>query len=231
MRRCARRVSGVHIGAAAGGQHRGPSASSRAITRRSPSRNSASPRAAKISGMVIPAASLDLVVGIGERQPQARGQPAPDRALARAHHAHEHDRPLAKRLSDRGACPMAWDRASWYPNSRPSSSSSPGPQAGLCRQSPRRPLAKPGVGLSARHAFPIRRGAGISSVLPNARRHDRTEADIGFSPSRARHPAISAGCRAFSPAASMAACWRSSRSTSPSRARSPITIPASRLPR
>ena len=40
----------------------------------------------------MPAALLDLGVGIDERQAEPGGQPAADRGLAGAHHADQHDR-------------------------------------------------------------------------------------------------------------------------------------------
>jgi hypothetical protein len=40
---------------------------------------------------------LDLGIGVDERQPEPRRQTLADRALARAHHADEHDGALAKR--------------------------------------------------------------------------------------------------------------------------------------
>ena len=79
----------------------GSPASSRRITRRSPSRNSRSPKRSNSSGIVQPAAELDLGVGVAERQPEPRRQSPPDRGFARAHQPDQHDRAPRQRRGQR----------------------------------------------------------------------------------------------------------------------------------
>ena len=70
----------------------GGCASSRAMTRRSPSRNTASPRLRKMSSIVSPAAVSISLIRIEERQTEPRRQTAADLGLAGAHQADQHDR-------------------------------------------------------------------------------------------------------------------------------------------
>ena len=50
----------------------------------------------------MPAASLDLGIGIDKGDAEPRRQPAPDGGFARPHHADEHDQPLAEGSDDVG---------------------------------------------------------------------------------------------------------------------------------
>jgi hypothetical protein len=45
--------------------------------------------------------AFDLGIGVREREAEAHGKPLADRRFARAHHADENDRPIAKPLDDR----------------------------------------------------------------------------------------------------------------------------------
>ena len=80
----------------------GPLSNRRAITRASPLRKSASPCRAKISEMLMPAASFDLRVGVDEGDRQARRQPAADRRFADPHHADENNRAAVQHRTDGG---------------------------------------------------------------------------------------------------------------------------------
>ena len=51
----------------------------------------------------MPAALLDLGVGVDEGKAEPGGEPAADGRLAGAHHADEHDRRAAERACDRRA--------------------------------------------------------------------------------------------------------------------------------
>ena len=82
----------VHEGAAAGRQHLRAASSSRAITRASPLRKSASPWRAKMSAMLMPAAFSISASASTKGMAEPRREPAADRGFADPHHADEHDR-------------------------------------------------------------------------------------------------------------------------------------------
>ena len=87
-------------------------ASSRAMTRRSPSRNTCSPRLAKISSIVSPAAASISSVRIQKRQAEPQGETAPDLGLARTHQPDQDDRPGRDKAPHRQGSQFCIERVS-----------------------------------------------------------------------------------------------------------------------
>ena len=76
------------------------------MTRRSPSRNTRSPRLRKISSIVSPAAASISLIRIEERQTEPGRQAAADLGLAGAHQADQDDRPARHETGGRAAVPV-----------------------------------------------------------------------------------------------------------------------------
>ena len=81
---------------------RGRSARRRAITRRSPSRKAGSPRVAKISGIVMPAAAAISASESVKGDAEERRQPLADAGLARPHQPDQHQGAVEPRAGSGG---------------------------------------------------------------------------------------------------------------------------------